>query len=485
MVLSAIAFFSSVLYCTTVLAAPNQISYGLKPNDRFFATSDGKPFFWQADTAWLLYQNLNLTEAKTYIDDRATKGFTVILTAALFQEGLKTPNRQGDLPFINQDFSKPNEPYWQHVDTVIEYAWQKQVRIALVPAWGNLIHTNDNLPGPVNQSNAFDFGQWIGKRYPGLPKMLVGDTNPYWMNKTAVKANYALGGAYPAQKVTDFSDVYEAQAAGLVSGEGKGAMITIHCTNQWFEGGPLALASSFFGHRSWLTFDTSQSGHSDFPPNPPIPWWNARRGYEPVEIMYKVHQKRPILDNEPHYEGRYNNAKQGNAYWNASNVRIGSYQAVFSGASGVTYGSDNVWQMYIPGLSEPTGSGPTRSWAEDISLPGSSQIQYVKKVILDRKSYFTRVPAQEIIIGDNGSGEEHVTATIDGAGGFILVFTPISVPFTISTTSLRSRRPKASWYNPLNGEYMVFALDGSLKSTETFTPPTAPDHSDWVLVLEG
>ena len=78
---------------------------------------------------------------------------------------------------------------------------------------------------------------------------------------------------------------------------------------------------------------------------------------------------------------------------------------VFSGAAGVTYGADNVMQMYVPGLFDPAGSGPARSWAEDIHLPGAGQIGYIKKAIEDRgnESYFRRVPAQNLIVGDAGT----------------------------------------------------------------------------------
>jgi hypothetical protein len=37
---------------------------------------------------------------------------------------------------------------------------------------------------------------------------------------------------------------------------------------------------------------------------------------------------RPVNDNEPHYENRYTNGKSANVVWNASDVRIGSWQAV-------------------------------------------------------------------------------------------------------------------------------------------------------------
>jgi hypothetical protein len=197
-----------------------------------------------------------------------------------------------------------------------------------------------NNPGVLNASTAPTFGQFIGQRYPYLPKTLVADTNPWWENKTAVKADYAAGGAAPAYQVVDWSPVYDALAEGIVAGERASAtpdwepLMTIHPTNQWFSGGPLALASAFLGSRAWLTLDSCQSGHADFPPNAPIPWWNARRGWEPVELMYAA-GGRPVVDNEPHYENRYDNGNSAYKWWNASDVRTGSWQAV-SLSSGVT-----------------------------------------------------------------------------------------------------------------------------------------------------
>jgi hypothetical protein len=185
-----------------------------------------------------------------------------------------------------------------------------------------------NVAGIINATNARTVGKWIGARYAGLPKILVADTIPYWTNKTAVSSDYTKGGVHAPYSFTDYSPVYDEFAHGLIEGEGRTAMITTHCTNQWFEGGPIALASAFFGDRAWLTMDSSQSGHSDYPPNPPIPWWNAARGFEPVELMYSANKARPAVDNEAHYENRYDNGKAGKPVWNASDVRTGSWQAV-------------------------------------------------------------------------------------------------------------------------------------------------------------
>ena len=56
-------------------------------NGRFFTLSDGSPFFWSADTAWLLSLRLNMSEVETYLDDRAAKGFNMVLTVGFTQIG--------------------------------------------------------------------------------------------------------------------------------------------------------------------------------------------------------------------------------------------------------------------------------------------------------------------------------------------------------------------------------------------------------------
>ncbi|KAL3457583.1 hypothetical protein BJX64DRAFT_268582 [Aspergillus heterothallicus] len=496
-----------LLRVTIAWDIPTEYAITPSSNGRFLQQLDGTPFFWQADTAWLLFHRLNYSEAETYLSDRASKGFTMILAVAFTQAGIDSPNRNGDLPFIEEDLERPNEVYWEYVDSVVKLAWDHGIRICMVPTWGKFVHDSENRGGVLNSTTAFPFGKFLGQRYPYLPKALSGDTNPYWQNKSAVKYDYSIGGAPPEYEVIDWSPVYDDLASGIVAGERQAIassssrhkplskwwpLMTIHPTNQWFSGGPLALAHSFFGDREWLTLDASQSGHADFPPNPPIPWWNCRRGWEPVELMYAAGSKRgarvrPVIDNEPHYENRYNNGNNTKFDWKASDVRVGSWQAVFSGAAGITYGANAIQQCIIPGLFENDGSGPSNHWLSDLSLPGSGQIQWIQKAVLDRgkATYTTRVPAQDNIVGEAGSDDERITAARDSHGGWIMVYTPTGEDFSIDTQSLKGCSVQASWLDPVSGDYSRFHYSqcGDEK-VRTFSPPKTSGNNDWVLVLE-
>lgn len=153
----------------------------------------------------------------------------------------------------------------------------------------------------------------------------------------------------------------------------------------------------------------------------------------------------------------------------------------------MTYGAENVMQMYIPGLFASAGSGPAVSWADEIHVAGAGQIQYIQKAILDRgkASYFNRIPAQDIIVGGAGTNDNRVTATRDRNGAFIMVYTPTGKGFSIDTKSLKGCDVEASWYDTLAGEYteIEYAQCDGTGTIRAFTPPKT-GHPDWVLVLQ-
>ena len=86
-------------------------------NKRFLQFQDGTPFFYLGDTGWELFHRLTYDEAEKYLENRRQKGFTVIQAVILAElDGLNTPNRNGERPFINNDPTKPNEKYFLFVE---------------------------------------------------------------------------------------------------------------------------------------------------------------------------------------------------------------------------------------------------------------------------------------------------------------------------------------------------------------------------------
>src|SRR6187402_674551 len=125
----ALIAFGLGLWLATTLAQPalsqsaKHTRLKVSSNKRFLVHADGQPFFYLGDTAWELFHRLNREEADRYLENRASKGFTVIQAVVLAElDGLKTPNPYGDLPFHGNDPSQPNEAYFKHVDYVVDKA---------------------------------------------------------------------------------------------------------------------------------------------------------------------------------------------------------------------------------------------------------------------------------------------------------------------------------------------------------------------------
>ena len=82
----------------------------ISDNRRFLVNADGSPFFYLGDTAWSIFQRLDRDDVDQYLQDRADKGFTAIQAVAISElDGLRTPNRYGQLPLIDGDPTQHNE----------------------------------------------------------------------------------------------------------------------------------------------------------------------------------------------------------------------------------------------------------------------------------------------------------------------------------------------------------------------------------------
>jgi hypothetical protein len=107
------------LFIYTLLAQQISGPIQIHATQRYFTTAEGQPFFWLADTSWELFHRLDLDKSKMYLDKRASQGFNVAQAVALAElDGLNDPNVNGDKPFLDDQYYKPNEACWKHMDLV-------------------------------------------------------------------------------------------------------------------------------------------------------------------------------------------------------------------------------------------------------------------------------------------------------------------------------------------------------------------------------
>lgn len=220
------------------------LAISASPDGRYlYRTKSGEPFFWIADTNWELFHKLNQTDVDLYLADRAAKGFNVIQAVALSKYNVTTiPNFYGHLAIDNEDVTQPNEGYFAHVDWIISRAAEYGILICIVPTWGRYVNwgwygTNGYIL--FNEENAEWFGRYMGKRYPGIPKMMGGDSNGIWTDnvpqarqafRDALETNPDADPAGFLNPLQDTSPVWSAMMRGFKEEEarhGYDAFVTV------------------------------------------------------------------------------------------------------------------------------------------------------------------------------------------------------------------------------------------------------------------
>ena len=114
----------------------------VSPDGRHFVDRTGAPFFWLGDTAWPLFTQYSREQAEAYLQNRGTKGFTVVQGVLAWGHGSgmeqKTPvaNPFGQKPWLDDDPTRPNPAYFEHVDHLVSYADRHGLVLAMLPTWG-------------------------------------------------------------------------------------------------------------------------------------------------------------------------------------------------------------------------------------------------------------------------------------------------------------------------------------------------------------
>ncbi len=448
---------------STVVAAPVVPHQRLKVSDngRYLTDVSGKPFFYLADTAWELFHRLNREEAALYLDDRASKGFTVIQAVALAElDGLNTPNAYGHRPLIENDPTRPDvrpgraDDYWDFVDDVIKMAEERGLFIALLPTWGDKWAKKHGIgPEIFNPVNAEAYGEWLGRRYREAPVIWVlgGDRDPE--NEVQV-------------------EIIRAMARGLEKGDGGAHLKTYH---------PQGTSNSaqIFHADEWLDFNMIQSGHV--------------RPVRPNSIDAQKNLNRtptkPTLDGEPCYEDHpikgedWNKRDESGSdvkWFDEADVRRCAYESMIAGACGHTYGNHNIWQFWQPDR-KPISLART-PWQKALHHPGATQMKYLKGLLTARPFWELRYDPS-LIVKDEAAEENGAHAALAQDGAFALVYLPTGSPCTIRLDKISGTNVDAYWFNPRQNTAQKFGTFP--KSAELpVIPPHSGRNNDWVLILE-
>jgi hypothetical protein len=426
-------------------------------DNRYLMTSDGKPFFWLADTAWELFHRLDEKQASLYLDTRKEQGFNVVQAVILAElDGIHAPNTNGETPFLDLEKWEYNEAYFTHVDRILDLALEREIHIALLPTWGDKLFKNSWGIGPeiFTPSTAYSYGKWIGQRYRDRKNLV-----------------WVLGGDRNPRENSQDIQVWNQMAKGILETQNPENPILITFHPQPTDPGG---SSNWFHQAEWLDLNMHQTGHC---PNQPT--------YEKIAYDLRLSPQKPTIDGEPMYEEHPKcfNAKEL-GYSEAADIRRIMYWNVFAGAAGQTYGCHAVWQMYD--LDKAPINAPLKPWHKSLDLEVANQVKHLKKLMLSRP-YFDRIVDQSLIVEAQQDNESFVTATRDQSGSFSMFYFPDGKDISINLKNLSGQNFKMTWMDPRTGVEFQ-GNEGKFVQKEiklTITPPSSGRGNDWVLIVDA
>ena len=191
-----------------------------------------------------LFHRLRREEAEEFLEIRKQEGFNVIQAVALAEfNGIREPNRYGDLPLVNEDpkqlaVTSGNDPkiaaeydYWDHVDYIIDKAAEKGLYVALVPVWGSPVKD-----GKVSVEQAEKYATFLAERWKDRPNII-------WLNGGDIKGS-------------DKMEVWE-KIGQTIKSIDHNHLMTFHPRGR-------TASSDWFHNRPWLDFNMVQSGHRTY-----------------------------------------------------------------------------------------------------------------------------------------------------------------------------------------------------------------------------
>ncbi|HYE19713.1 MAG TPA: glycoside hydrolase family 140 protein [Tepidisphaeraceae bacterium] len=421
-------------------------------NKRFLVHADGTPFFYLADTAWELFHRLTMEQAEKYLENRRGYGYTAIQCVILPEfDGLKTANRQGHLPLVDNDPTKPNEAYFKDVDAVLAMAERKGLYLALLPTWGDKVNKKwGQGPEIFTPENAKVYGEFLGKRYADRPNVI-----------------WVLGGDRPVEN-EKHREIWRAMAAGIQSAD-KRHLIGYH---------PQGRASStkyYPGAEPWLAFHMIQSGHQG----------RDTANYEMIAKDYALEPVKPVFDGEPRYEDHpVRGSKVAKDYFDDFDVRQAAYWAVFAGGFGHTYGHHSIWSMHSAETPAPgkLAGEMLVTWDKAIDRPGSAQMAHLRR-LMESRPMLSRVPDQGLIGGENPKGAGHRVGT--RGEGYVMVYVPEGGKVTVELNGAKlGARVRAWLFDPRSGAAKELETFEAGERKEFTLPGETGRGNDWVLVLD-
>jgi hypothetical protein len=384
---------------------------------------------------------LSREDISVYLQDRAEKGFNVVMADFEFQK-------------------RRSESEWEKAEFVLHEAARRGLYVVVVAGWGGTFRN-------LSASEMHDLGRALGSRCVIHPNVIY----------FAAAEFYKIKGKLDGQPLEAIQIEKLQQLARGIRSADDDHLISIH---GFPDRGVVGQPSTYFQYSEWCDFYAVQTHNfqeqirtamtRDWHLKDPIkPTLNAEGGYEGCDRELHPWLKR----------------KQAVSLFDSGwGQRFQAYWSVFFGSCGYAYGHDLLWCM-----TDPNGiKGKLHRPA--LSAPGALTMRHLRALMQDRIA--TAVPDATLIVSDPGSDvggdltppPNLICAIRDAQRNWALVYSTLGDSFTIDLSGFKSSERRARWFNPRDGSSKL-ADSVTENARQTFDPPGSSEiDNDWVLIIE-
>lgn len=420
----------------------------LEKGKKHMVYADGTPFFYLADTHWMMpdYEHLDKcnypgcncgNQFKHIADDRIKKGFNVYQTYFSSQRACK--NAYGmDGYWTDTTFTQIVPDSFKNMDIMMEYLADNGITVSL--GFGTHCATVKAYNQNVTAMTAF--AKYCVARYACYPLI--------WIT---------------AQEITNYNenafDCWKQVGATVSKYDGfkrpNGAHMHVHD----FE----SPRSQELDKEPWHQWWTVQGGHGGYHRLRPRSFY---KGYYNDDKMF--------IETENQYEDIYCSGFCGH-----DAPRMGAWQALQLGSGGFTYGVTGIWvagwhQKYAPALLNYS----PESWFTGIDKPGSEQVGFMKK-FYEYVNWAELEPVYDYAFG-NFEDRRHIAISHKGTDVVVYFFFSTLKETGIFTDLKPSCAYQARWFDPIAGKF-IDREDIVTDENGCCNVPEFPSERDWVLLL--
>lgn len=407
----------------------------LSVNSRILVNQAGAPVFFLGEAGWSAIAQLTNAQIDTYLNDRASRGFNLVLVN-LVEHHFATnapSNIDGVAPFTGTNWITPNNTYFQRADYFVAKAASLGIYLLLDVLYLGFNTTDEGWNDEVGAASTGDmtsWGQYVAGRYGAYNNIIWvvnGDRDPTaYLSKVTACAN------------------------GILSVDTR-HLITSH--NE-----PASIGSDHVSGEGWLTFNNVYAVAANVT-------GVAVEAYDYTPVL-------PYIHIEGHYENENSITTQG--------LRAQAYWAALAGAVGHVFGNSPIWKFAYTGV--------TADWVNALDDAGSlSMTQYA--ALFRSLAWSTLVPDFShawLTVGYGTLGNANYCGAAKNVAGTLgVIYMPSNRTMTVVMSGFAGS-VTARWYDPTNGSYTADAGSPVANSgTHDFSRASANNagDNDWVLIL--